>query len=52
MPGLTNRESMAVQGWGRKPLGASGSGLGPALIQLVPRLYEPPVNLVEPPAAG
>ena len=25
---LNNRESMAMQGWDSKPLGASGSGLG------------------------
>jgi hypothetical protein len=28
MPDPNNRESMAVQGWDSKPLGASGSGLG------------------------
>jgi hypothetical protein len=28
MPDLNNRESMAVQGWDSKLLGASGSGLG------------------------
>jgi hypothetical protein len=28
MPDLNNRESMAVQGWDSKPLGASGAGLG------------------------
>jgi hypothetical protein len=28
MPELSNRESMAAQGWDSKRLGASGSGLG------------------------